>query len=475
MKIFKISGIFFLVALFTMLNACEDDTTTIGSSISKGEVEITVDTLYFDLKAAPLKISSFDSKTGNLMVGSIDVEKYGRLDCSFVTRLMCAANLEVPDSLLLPERVDSVKLILGAQRDEIVGDSLAPQRLTIYKLTKQLPSDIDNNFNPEGYFNPQQPFASKSYTVSEIASKDSLFYNSSYVDLSVDLPVEFGREIFETYIQHPEYFQWPKTMAENFLPGLYVKPSFGHGCVANIQTVYVSVFYYSLAEVTETDEDDESVTIVKHVNNMAVPFTVSPEVLSSNNISYIPSQEINDWNENPDGKIVITTPGGYIANYEFPAQTLIDKYQEKNIHLSTVNDLNIYIPATPFDSESGISVAQSLLMVKTSEYESFFKDNKIPDSLTSFVGVYDAENERYYFSTMRNYFIDLLSKKSISKEDVEFTLVPVEIVTETVPSYYGEASTYVTKCVPYTAKPTMTLLDTGNAMVTFSFSTQVID
>lgn len=475
MKLKKYSGIFLIIGFIVALTACEEDTTSIGSSITTGEVKISVDTFYFNLGAKALPVSSFDSKTGNLMLGSINTTEYGELNCSFVTRLMCVPKLDVADSLLNVDRVDSCKLILGANRSDIIGDSLAPQRLSVYTLTKQLPSDINNLFNPEGYYNAAAPLASKSYTLSEISGTDSAFYNNSFVDLSVDLPVSFGKEIFEKYIKEPEIFQWPQTMAENFLPGLFVKSTFGKGCVANIESAYIAVFYYNLAPST-TIVDKDTIPIVKHVANVTFPFTVSPEVLSSNNITYSPSKQIVEKNMVDDGQIVVTTPGGYLANFLFPAQPLIDRYKDKNSHLSTINDLILYIPAEVYNSQSGMPVAENLLMVKTSEYENFFKNNKVPDNLTSFTGVYDSNNQRYYFTTMRNYLIDLLTKETITQEDLEFTIVPVEITTETQSNYYSSSTTtYVTKCVPYTSKPTMTLLKTDKAMVTFSFSTQVID
>lgn len=475
MKFLKFSGFLFILSLLAVITACEEETTTIGSSIATGEVVITVDTFNFNLDARAIPIEMFDSKTGNLMIGSIQTPDYGKLNCSFVTRLMCVPYLNVPDSLLNPERVDSCKLIMGANRDQIIGDSLAPQKLTIYKLTKQLPADITNMFDPQGYYDPQDPFATKSYTVSGIAQKDSAFYNNNFVEITVDLPISFGQEIFQSYIDNPTIFQWPQTMAQNFLPGLYVESSFGKGCIANIESAYLAVFYYSLFSSTTEDEDGKSVTTVSHVTNVTFPFTVSPEVLSSNNIEYLPSEFIKEKNEINDGEVIITTPGGYISSFEFPAQTLIDRYNEKNVHLSTVNDLILYIPAEEVDSESDLGLAENLLLIKSSEYESFFEENKTPDNLSSFTGVYDAKNKRYYFTSMRSYFLDLVSKKELTPEDVTFTIVPVEIETETQNSYYGNSTTYVTKCVPFISKPTLTLLKTGESMVTFSFSTQLID
>ena len=474
MKPYKFSGLFFIIVFFTMLFACEDENSNIGGVISPGEVEITVDTFYFDLKADPLYQTSFDSKTGNLMFGNIQLKEYGTLNCSFVTRLMCAAKLGIPDSLFFADRVDSCFLIMAVERKEIFGDSLAPQKLSVYPLTQQIPSDIANNFNPTGYYDPSSPLATKSYTVSEIANVDSNFYNRDYIELSVNLPVEFGKSVFEAYKNNPDYFQWPQTMAEKFLPGIYVETSFGKGCVANVTNLYFGIFFHSFKESTSVIDGDTTVTVTPEPR-VVYPFTVTPEVVSSNNITYNPSANIVEKNEAEDGEVVITTPGGYIADFVFPVQTLIDRYNEKNIHLSTVNELMLYLPGEPFEPSTGIPVTTNLLMVKKSEYEEFFQKNKIPDGTSSFLGTYDDKNNRYNFTSLRGYFLDLIKKETITDEDIEFVFVPVEIETETSNNYYGSGSTYITKCVPFTTKPTMTLLKTGEAMVTFSFSTQIID
>ena len=456
--------------------ACEDETSTIGSGIATGEVEINLDTFNFNLNAKSIYVDNFDSKTGNLMLGNIINPVYGSLECSFVSRLMCATKLEVPDSLLLPERVDSCKLLMAVQRTDVTGDSLAPQKLSVYMMDR-FPDNLNNSFNPEGYYNPETGlWGFLSYTVSNISTKDSMFYNGKYVELQVDLPVSVGKEIFSRYKEQPEIFQWPQIMAREFIPGIYVKSTFGNGTIANITDVVLAVYYYTIVETTNT-VDDEKVTTYTHKGYSTIPFSISPEVVSSNNIKYSPSQAIRDYNaSNEEGKCVITTPGGYTASFNFPIEPLLNRYKEHNTHLSTVGDMVLYIPANTFDSESGIELAENLLLIKKSEYNDFFNNNKLPDNKTSFTGIYDSKNGRYSFSSMRQYFVDMLEKDTLTEEDLEFILVPVELTTETVSNgYYGTSSTYVTKCSPYIVKPTMTLLDTSNAMVTFSFTTQMID
>ena len=79
---------------------------------------------------------------------------------------------------------------------------------------------------------------------------------------------------------------------------------------------------------------------------------------------------------------------------------------------------------------------------------------------------------------MRSYFLQILESEkkgeTIDDEDMEFTLVPVAITTETVENY-NSSVVYVTRCQPYLTKPTMTELEMDKATICFTYSTQQID
>ena len=453
-----------------MMCACQDETSTIGNTLSAGEVTINIDSLTFNLHTQPIEVSNFDSRSGNLLLGNLETDEYGALNCSFVTRFMCVPKLNIPDSLFYSERVDSCKLMMQVPRGSLTGDSVAPQKLTVYPLNRQLPSDITNSFDPSGYYDPSDILGAKSYTLSNIALRDSDFYQATFVPIDIKLPKEMGSDIFEKYKNDPETFQWPQTFAQYF-PGVFVKQTFGKGCVANINRLYVSVYYHHLEDKTYIEGTD---TIRKqiHVADSVIPFIVSPEVLSSNNIKYTVSDRIKSLIA--EEKTIITTPGGYNATFNFPVSDLIDLYYSKGAHLATVNDLILSIPATPVDNSFGLAPAPTMLLIKTSEMEEFFAGNKVPDNKIAFTATYDSTNQVYNFSSMRTYIIDMIAKGEISEDDTNFTLMPVDVTTETVSGYSSSAS-YVTKCVPYTAKPTMTLMNAEEALIIFSFSSQMID
>lgn len=74
---------------------------------------------------------------------------------------------------------------------------------------------------------------------------------------------------------------------------------------------------------------------------------------------------------------------------------------------------------------------------------------------------------------MRSYILDLLSKNSVTEEDIEFTVVPISLTTEK--GSYNSNTSYITKCTPYTVKPTMVHLLTDETEIIFTFSSQIID
>lgn len=468
----------------TAYMACDDNVSNIGGSIASGEVSIYIDSLEYDLSARSIDNSIFDARSGNILLGKINVPEYGVLDCSFVTRLLSISQL--PDSISesrqamdkFLEKLDSCAVQLYMVRGNFVGDSLAPQQTKVYKLNQQLPDNITNEYNPAGSYDPSQPLGVKNYTLANVGATDASYLNYGNFILNVPVGKSFVKDIFYKYVDDPEAFSWPSKFAE-FLPGLYVSSSFGNGCMASFSQLSVTAYYYHLVKEAEKNSDG---TIVKDDNGNIVYKTVhkkdsmvlcntAPEVLSSNRIDYKPSKSI--LNRINSGETIITTPGGFTTAFTFPAEEILRKYRESNTNLSIVSGLSMTIPAETVNNNYGIYGAPYLLLIKTSEVEKFFASNSVPDNLNSFYAVYNAALGGYRFSGLRDYILGIIKKGTVENEDVDFSLIPVSITLESGSS--NSSYTYVTKCVPYTSQPTMTLLDTKNAVIVFTFSSQMIE
>lgn len=459
------------VSLF--FTSCEDDVSGIGNSISSSEVTINVDSVKYKLKAATVGAPALESRSGFNLVGSISVPEYGDLSCSYVTQLLPAESLNVPDTVTATD-IDSVKIIFSIQKAYVTGDTLAPQQLKVYSLTKQLPQDIMSGFSPEGYYNPGSPLAVKSYTLSGYDFNDTTFLASQYIQLKGTLPLELGRKTFEAYRQTPELFVWPEQFAQHW-PGIYVEPSFGKGCVAPVQNTSIYAYYPKTVSSAVKDEDGVYETVWVQMPDSVCMFSTAPEVLSNVNISYTPSKQLDAMVA--EGRSIVTTPGGYTVSLTFPAQDILDKYWNEQYDLGVINNMIFSIPAKTVPNSYGIGMTPALLMVKSSEVDSFFSEGKLPDNKTSFTSTYTPATGSYTFSSMRQYIVDLKEKGkgNITAEDVEFTLIPVAVSSEdyTEPST-GNTITSVTSIAPFIMMPTMAELDTDNATIVFTYSNETL-
>lgn len=466
-----------MFAAAVAFTACQDEVSDIGGSLAKGEITIVVDSVITDIHGESHWVENFDSRTTTKLLGNLTVPEYGYLKCNFVSQVMSATKMNIPDSIKY-EDVDSMRMILTVPRGELTGDSLAPQQLRVYRLEKQLPSDINSRFDPSGYYDNSRDsiYGEKSYTLSNIAESDTMFNRSKYVYIPIQIRNrKFISELYHKYRANDPIFQWPAKLVE-WLPGFYVEQNFGNGCVAGISGLHVFMYWHRMARQAFTNESDEIEYRQVELRDSVCLLASAPEVLSSNNINFTPSQQLKDMAS--AGKAIITSPGGYHTSFWFPTKRLVERYNESAAELAVVSALSLDIPAKSIENEYGIEVAPTLLMLPVEERESFFRENKIPDNVTSFTASYNSETQSYRFSGLRSFMLEELQKymdKPETAQDFEFCLVPVTVDTEDFSYGYGyPTTTYVTRVSPYISRPSMTELDTEKAKIVFTFSTQEI-
>lgn len=470
-----LTGMMLAGASVMALTSCQDEVSEIGGSLVNSEVTISVDSLVTDLNGKSEWVEAIDARTTTKLIGRLSVPEYGSLRCSFVTQLMSATKMNIPDSIT-SEMVDSTKIVFSVPRGALTGDSLAPQQLKVFRLTKQIPDTISSRFNPVGYYDPANPMGVRSYTISNVYMSDSAFKKRAYVSIPVKLPRDFALDLFGKYRANDPMFEWPSEFNKWF-PGIYVEQNFGNGCVANISKAETFLYWHHAEQVAVPVDSGKVKYEIRDVADSICLLSSRPEVISSNRIDYTVSDALKQ--RVADGTPILTSPSGYIVDITFPLESLLKKYLQSNTEMSVVAKLTLEIPGKVIKNDYGIMQAPYLLMVRTSERESFFRENKIPDNETSFYAGYDAETGTYRFEKMRAYFLkkleDYRSGKLTSIEDEEFSLVPVYVTTEKTDNYDGSVTTYVVRVTPYMAGPTMTHLDTEHSVIIFTFSSQKID
>lgn len=454
-----------LALLALSFGSCQNEASDIGGSLASGEVTITIDTIYSDIQGRTVNFDSFDARTMSNLIGHLEVDEYGVLDCSYAARLLCAPNMggaaTLPDDFF-----DGIKVVMAVPRGALTGDSLAPQRVSVYELTENLPSDITSSFPIGTCYDPEAPMSTAPFVLSAVGQGSASENSADDHRVSFPLDRAFMEKTVKAYKENPSIFQWPSTFAANFLKGIYVRPVFGSGCVANVSsTSFVLKYHYN--RKTTVVENGVSVEKDEQVNDSVTLFATSPEVLNTNLISYEPSGKLKAMAAS--GKAIVTSPGRFNTRVRIPAEQLMERYRSGASSLSSVSNLTFTLPASEIENSYGISVPPYLAMVKTSELDDFFMNRRVPDGVNSFWASYS--DGRYVFSTMREYIQQWTKGGVPTEDDMDFTLVPVSITTENR-TVNGSSQVVVTTCLPYMQKPAMALLDTGKASFVFTFSRQ---
>ncbi|MDE7126158.1 MAG: DUF4270 domain-containing protein, partial [Muribaculaceae bacterium] len=306
------------------------------------------------------------------------------------------------------------------------------------------------------------------YNVAAIGVSDSLAA-LDYRVINIEMPLSLGEKLFNEYKSNPSTFATPTAFAK-FFPGIYIENTFGSGRMISIDQTVMTMYYKQDTTYTNTAGELRDTVYHKSANY----FAVTPEIVTNNNISYTPAQSISDRIAN--GEKILLAPIGYDVSFNFPLKALLEEYRSNSGLLSVVNTLTFSIPAEVIPNTFGINPPETVLLVLTSDMDTFFAKNQLTDNKTSFIATYDETSGSYEFTGMRDYFLTMLEKEDLSEEDYNFTLTPVTVNYESSSSssyyYYGSGQMTMTSIVPYVSRPTMAKLNFEDAKIKLTYSKQ---
>ncbi|MBO4802937.1 MAG: DUF4270 family protein [Muribaculaceae bacterium] len=459
------------VAVLLALYACTDE--TIGVTITDSVSSIIEDSS-FVITGHSVRNDRVQMRTSTKMLGVLHADGFGSLSAEAVTMWMPAMRLDTTN--VKPEWIDSCRLKLRMPYSNgFTGDSLAPMRLSVYRLNKALPSPIYSDFDPSGYYDFDDLLATESYS----PSSGWLEIGSSYVTgtavtdtvrvISVPMPTELGRELFNTYVADPAKFSSPKAFAEVF-PGIYITNTYGSGHVMNIKATELDVYYHKHVWLDDTTETDSTFS--------QSYLASTPEIISNNIIRFSIDDAITSMVNS--GEALIVAPAGYEVQVRFPIQDIIDKYRV-NVGNSQalINSLSLELPVSIPTTEYDIQPPTYLLMVKTSQKDNFINGDSLTNNKDSFYAIYDAKEKKYVFSGLRNYVLNIINNQGgiATEDDINFTITPVDVTTYTYTQsyYYGGTTSTVTKISPMVSRPAIARLLLDKAKIKITYSKQIVD
>jgi hypothetical protein len=470
----QIINVILAAAALLALYACTDE--TIGVSITDSVSSIIEDSS-FVITGHSVRNDRVQMRTSTKMLGALHADGFGSLNAEAVTMWMPAVTIDTTG--VTADMIDSCRLKLRLPyRNGFTGDSLAPMRLSVYRLNRALPSPIYSDFDPTEYYNSDDLLASESYSPSSgwVEMSTSYVTGTGEYDtvrvISVPMPVELGRELFSTYVNDPSKFASPKAFADVF-PGIYIKNSYGSGHVLNIKATELDVYYRQ-----HVYNDDGTDTIYSQAQSYLAS---TPEVISDNIIRYDVDDAITSMVNS--GEALLVAPAGYEVRVHFPIQDIIDKFHA-NVGRSqaVINSLSLELPVSVPATQYNIQPPTYLLMVKTSKKETFINGDSLTNNKDSFYAVYDSSSKRYIFSGLRNYVLNIINNQGgiATEDDFDFTITPVDVTTYTYSSsysyYYGGSTTStVTKISPMVSRPAIARLLLDKAKIKITYSKQIVD
>lgn len=434
------------IGLAATLYSCDDTTTGIGDFVADTD-EITASAQTFEATTKTLKYTDLNpngvfSRTSNAYLGKFTDPDFGTYTTDFITQINCTEDFEFPETMQ-----DIVSTTLELSYSSFFGDSLAPMRVRVDMLNREIDDDGEDlglyytSYNPEDFYNKneealaEQDYAVRdnSWTKEEIDSikKANGYYPPLVIDLDKARKAK-GEETFSAFLKRKynedkKNFKDSYSFIHNVLPGFYVHNTSGEGSILYIGAIWLRMKVSYLIESSSGKVDSLVYT--------SIPFAATNEVYMStrlsnfgDNLEKLAAETHNTY---------LKTPAGLCTEVKLPLKEMYEalgndtlnsvsmsftKY--KNISENSAN--NPYKMGTP----------KNLLLIRKSEVNDFFEQKQNYDSKTSFLGTYSSTTNSYSFSQVNRLISQIFSDMRTKEEPAEGwdeynTLVLIPVKTET--------------------------------------------
>ncbi len=391
--------------------ACDDNTDTLGSSLTNNMDHLEIATDTFVVQTRSLVVDSVLARNTTSYLGTIrDPETGEYISSHYMTQFHTLENYQFPalDSLV---SVDSGGDIIADSCElrifwnSYYGDSLTAMKCSVYELAQPMREDMIyySNFDPkaEGLIRSADDGGlqvDKAYTLEDMnverTTRDDTYYsknirvmlNDPYTDTDGRTYNNYGtyimRKYYTEYGGNPDYFKNSVRLTNNVIPGFYIESTAGLGNMAEVSLTQLNLYFRYL---------DEGDTIYVGTTS----FAGTQEVLQRTN--YV----------NETGKIAelaadgtctyLKTPAGIFTELTLPVEEICLNHENDTINSAkfTLQRLNNEVK-----SEYSLDIPQTLLIIPRDSLYSFFENKEIANYKTSFLAAYNSTDNTYVFNNI---------------------------------------------------------------------------
>lgn len=437
-----------IITFVTILSvSCNDTLDQVGFTIQPGKDRLAVGIDTLQLQARTVQVDSMFGETNYPVLGEYADPVFGSIKSEYIAEFYLPKGMDFKEGAI----IDSVRVEVAYT--SIVGDSIAPMRLSVYKVAKSLKGFADyTNVDPKKFADMSAPLGEQIFTGRNSTYRNRSFTAEDYSTvnykeyyINVEIPDSIG-ESFLTEYKKPGNGKLSDTDTfREFFPGLYFTTSFGNSTILSADMTSLFIYYkYNDVKGSSTGQDTIRTGVFK-LNN-------TPEVRQ---INHIESNNIELLKDNPT-YTYIKSPAGVNTELKFPISEIHENLQSKALNL-----VNFTVYALPDASDNEmvkLSPPDYLLLINKDSLNGFFENRKLRDNVTSFLSEkFDASTYSYKFNNISSLINYYNQANDGEPYDLVYYLIPVEATYSTVQQGYSSQQ-MLTK-IQNLMWPTATVLD----------------
>ena len=430
-----------IASLTLAISSCNEDTTTLGSSLTERGNQFTIVTDTFDVSTRSIAADYVLTRSAYTYLGCIkDPETGASITSNFSTQFNI---LESEVSKLFPSKdlmtldgsgqpvADSCFIWIVANSYQ--GDSLTAMKLKVMELNAPITDKGYNysNFDLEskGYIRTAAGSINKSklFTMSDLTRSDSLRnaiqtddtslpfiqipINEAYTDKAGTTYNNYGTYIIRKYYENPDNFKNFNTFRRNVCPGMFFKLIDGQGLMVEVGYTRLLVCYHY-------QKDGKKVDAIKL-------FDSTEEVLQT-------TQILNDQlriNQlvNEDTCTFLKTPAGIYTEVTLPVEQI--KNNHENDTITSAKIVFNRMRALNNLSEVVLEEPTNLLLIERDSLYSFFENNGVPDNISGYLATFNSSLKSYSFNNIAALINKMYKKRGQSANWNKAVLIPVQVTT----------------------------------------------
>ena len=407
--------------------SCDEDTTTIGGSLTNNNDKLVVSTKNYNVLTRSEIVDSVYSRERQCYIGQVkDPETNALIKSLFTAQFYMMEDIEddmassedtllyTPDGKIV---VDSCVIQIFLDTKSSYGDTLTAMKLKVSELNRPIEGAGIHytNFNPEekGYIRKDGLQVSKMFTIRDLVRSDSIrnliktnqttstdngyndlihiSLNKPYTDKNgVEYP-NYGSYIINQYAEHPEYFKNSYTFLHRLCPGFQFETSDGLGVMTRIQEIDMLMYY---PHIFEGD------TLQAYLRT-----TSTEEVVQTNQVVNDRQALLNLVEDN--SCTYLKTPSGIYTEATLPVDDILGTHANDSLLSAKVifQRANNQIAA----KELAFNTPSKLLMIEKDSLNNFFEGNNLANNTYAYQTTLAAN--AYTYSNISNLITRMYKNK----------------------------------------------------------------